>query len=392
MTNDTIRKHFGVEDIYRFELETLRAAGYPEDYAEATAWALLEADKRGIFSHGVAGGTGLEEAVKRLEVTATVDPTARIYIPPQKLPTIKIINANGAPGHYTSKLAVDLVKEIARCFGIGKIYVNNANHFGAAGIWSEEIAKDGDLIGEVTCTTSAIAKVVGDDLNGNDYTIGAGTKIRVGTNPEAISIPHKDGIITLDMALTRMAASHAIKCAKIGEILTMDEYGADANYKSTRDPTKVFKVENGNVVDENGSIFPLGSTHAGYKGDGKLRMIEADNALGGGPIKGIDVTTITAERRISHTFYAQITDFNYTVEEAKERISEMMRDYEKYFGPRSRWPGDRAHACIKYALEHGIPYSEGQINTLKRATAHAGLEFNLQPVSEKEFPKELFRK
>lgn len=54
MTNETTRKHFAVDDIYRFELEVLKTAGYPKEYAETTAWALLEADKRGIFCHGVA--------------------------------------------------------------------------------------------------------------------------------------------------------------------------------------------------------------------------------------------------------------------------------------------------------------------------------------------------
>ena len=68
---DKTRDHFNVEDLYTFTIKVLRNANYSKESAQATAYALLEADKRGIFSHGIAGGTGLEEAVKRVGITAT---------------------------------------------------------------------------------------------------------------------------------------------------------------------------------------------------------------------------------------------------------------------------------------------------------------------------------
>ncbi|MFX0171595.1 MAG: Ldh family oxidoreductase [Candidatus Hodarchaeota archaeon] len=231
-----IRDHYSVEDLNTFTVEVLRGANYSEESARATAYTLLEADKRGIFSHGIAGGTGLEEAVKRIGITATVNPSAEPIFLKQKYPSVAVINANGAPGHITSMMATNKVKALGRSQGLARVYVNNANHFGAAGVWSAKIAEDNDMIGIVSCTTIACARIMGDDPEGLDYTKGAGKEVRVGTNPVAISVPHEEGIMTLDMVLTRMAISYGIKALKAGKKMTIPEYMADKDYIFTLDP------------------------------------------------------------------------------------------------------------------------------------------------------------
>ncbi|MFX0121707.1 MAG: Ldh family oxidoreductase [Promethearchaeota archaeon] len=387
-----IRDHYNVSALYSFTVEVLKKANYSEESAQATAFALLEADKRGIFSHGIAGGTGLEEAVKRVGITATVNPVAEPIILKQKYPSIAVINANGAPGHITSMMAVNKVKALGRSQGLARVYVNNANHFGAAGVWSAKIAENFDMIGIVSCTTIACARPMGDDPEGLDYTKGAGTEVRVGTNPIAISVPHEEGIMTLDMALTRMAISYGIKALKAGKKLTIPEYIADKDYNSTFDPLDLFDPKGG---DLKGSLFPHGSTYSGYKGDIQLRMIEVIHSLGGGPIKKVPIAKTDKRRRISHIFEAQMIDFLYSKEDAVQRVRELMKDYEiKYFGPSSRWPGDRANEAIKYSLKEGIPYSEDQIETLKRSAAYVGLDFHtmIQSIGKKHYPEQVFKK
>ncbi|MFX0115315.1 MAG: Ldh family oxidoreductase [Candidatus Hodarchaeota archaeon] len=386
--------HFKVKDIHNFAIAVLKQGGYPEESAKATTYALLEADKRGIFSHGLAGGTGLEEAVKGITLFSTVNPQAKSIILPQKYPTLAVIDAQGAPGHTVSWTAVDLVKDLARKQGIAKVVVNQANHFGAAGVWSSKIAEEGDLIGTVTCTTGALVKPMGDDPEGLDYTKGAGTEVRTGTNPLAISVPHKDGILTLDMALTKLAGSYCLKALKTGEMLTIPEYVADENYHSTLNPKDLIGLRKGRQYLK-GSIFPLGSTHSGYKGDVVLRMIEAEHSVGGGPIEKVQTGSTEPNRRISLAFQAQVIDFLYAKEEALTRVRALMKDYEaKYFGSASRWPGDRANRAINYTMKEGIPYSKGQIEMLRRAAAHVGLSFDAMVKMEanKPYPNEIFRK
>ena len=387
------REHFKVSDIQKFSVEVLIKSGYPEASAKATAHALLEADKRGIFSHGLAGGTGLEESVKGIGLFSTVDPKAEPEILPQKYPALAVIDAHGAPGHITSMKAVHLLEKLARKNGIAKVYVCEGNHFGAAGVWSEMIAAQGDLIGTVTCTTSALVKPMGDDPKGLDYTKGAGTEVRIGTNPIAVSVPHKDGIMTVDMALTRMAANYCIKAYKTGEMLTIPEYVADKDYKSTLDPKEFIVTENSGEQHLIGSIFPLGSTQAGYKGDALLRMIEVEHSVYGGPIEKLTVGE--KKQRVSLAFQAQVVDCHYTEEEARNRVRELMIDYEsKYFGKATRWPGDRSKEAFDYSMKEGIPFSDGQIEMLKRATKHVGLNFDnmISSVENKSYPSEIFKK
>ena len=388
------REHYSVESVHKFAVKVLMKSSFPEKAAEAIAFALLEADKRGVFSHGLAGGLGLEEVVKRLALFASVDSQAEPIILPQKYPTLAVIDAKRAPGHLSSLIAVDLVKKIARNLGIGKVVVKNANHFGAACVWSSKIAEDGDLIGAVTCTTAAIVKPMGDDPNGLDYTIGAGREVRTGTNPLAISIPHKEGILTMDMALTKLAVSYFLKALKTGEMTKIPEYLADENYQSSMNPKELIGTREGKQFFK-GSIFPLGSTHSGYKGDVLLRMIEVDHSLGGGAIKRVNAGSIDPNRRISLAFQAQAIDFHYTKEDARNRVRELMLDYElKYFGSASRWPGDRAEAAYEYSVKEGIPYSQEQIDMLKRAALHVSMNFDemVQSVGRKPYPMEIFKK
>jgi len=392
MLSDTL-EHFKVSDVQKFAVKVLMKGGYPKVSAQATIHALLEADKRGIFSHGLAGGTGLEESVKGIGLFSTVDPTAEPEVLPQKYPAIAIINAHGAPGHITSMKAVHLLEKLARKNGIAKVYVCEGNHFGAAGVWSEMIAAQGDLIGTVTCTTSALVKPMGDDPKGLDYTKGAGKEVRIGTNPIAISVPYKNGVMTVDMALTRMAANYCIKAYKTGEMLTIPEYAADKDYKSTLDPKEFIVREDSGKQYLTGSIFPLGSTQAGYKGDALLRMIEVEHSVYGGPIEKLTVGE--KKQRVSLAFQAQVIDSLYTKEEAQNRVKELMTDYEtKYFGEATRWPGDRSKAAIKYSMKEGIPYSKGQIEMLKQAAAYVKLDFDqmITSIGRKPYPYDIFKK
>jgi L-2-hydroxycarboxylate dehydrogenase (NAD+) len=389
-----IREHYEVESVQKFAIELLKKSGYPEKAAQATAFALLEADKRGIFSHGLAGGLGLEEAVSKSALYSSVDPQAEPIVLAQKYPTLAVIDANCAPGHISSLRAVDLVKKIARKLGIAKVVVKNANHFGAAGVWSSKIAEDGDLIGTVTCTTAAIVKPMGDDPNGVDYTIGAGREVRIGTNPLAISVPHREGILTMDMALTKLAVSYFLKALKTGEMIKIPEYLADGNYKSSMNPKELIGIKDGKQFFK-GSIFPLGSTHSGYKGDVLLRMIEVDHSFGGGTTERVDAGSIDPNRRISLAFQAQTIDFHYTEEDARNRVRELMRDYElKYFGSASRWPGDRAIEAYEYSVREGIPYGQEQVDMLKRAALHVGMNFDemVHSIGRKPYPYEVFKK
>jgi LDH2 family malate/lactate/ureidoglycolate dehydrogenase len=391
------RDHRDVAALFAFCKECLVRKGYPPEYADATAFALVEADARGIYSHGAAGGTGLEEALVRTGVTATVDINALPVRLDQTYPTIGVIDARGAPGHYTSRLAVDWVRELAGRHGIAKVYVSDGNHFGAAGIWAEEIAADCRFEAHVTCTTAGCVRLLGDDPRGIDYTRGAavGGKHRLGTNPDAYSIPFNGGLFTIDMANSELAASLCVKYFKEGMAsgstrhLVIPNYVADENYKPTLDPTRVLGIRDGKL-DVAGSVFPYGGLR-GYKGQISLQRIEADHSFAGGPIQAVDAGEIS-QRRVSHAFEAQAIDFLYSRAAALERMSALVRDWAECGGPATRLPGERSHLAREYSLRCGIPYSEGQIHTLRRCGDSVGVDLATVPSTVAPYPKNLFTK
>ena len=391
------RDHRDVAALFEFCKECLARKGYPAQFADATAFALVEADARGIYSHGAAGGTGLEEALVRTGVTATVDIHAVPERLPQTYPTIGVIDAQGAPGHYTSRLAVEWVRELAGKHGMAKVYVFDGNHFGAAGIWSEEIAADHRFEAHVTCTTAGCVRLLGDDPRGVDYTRGAavGGKHRLGTNPDAYSIPFNGGLFTIDMANTELAASLCTKYFKEGmasgrtRSLPIPNYVADESYRPTVDPTRVIRIRDGKL-ELPGSVFPYGGLR-GYKGQISLQRIEADHSFAGGPIQAVDAGDIS-QRRISHAFEAQVIDFLYSREAALERMTALVRDWADCGGPATRLPGERSHLAREYSLRNGIPYSEDQIQTLRRCGASVGVDLANVPSSMRPFSKNLFTK
>lgn len=65
-----------------------------------------------------------------------------------------------------------------------------------------------------------------------------------------------------------------------------------------------------------------------------------------------------------------------------------------YFGPASRWPGDRSNQALEYVLKEGIPYNQDQVRLLGKISAYSGLEFDslLQSVSKKPIPANIFIK
>jgi L-2-hydroxycarboxylate dehydrogenase (NAD+) len=167
----------------------LEGYGVPAEKAHITSDVLVEADMRGIFSHGV---NQLDIMIVPSLIKGGINPAA-VAEDKTRNPNFPIrhIDAHGDLGYSVAMDAVSQVKEIARKHGYAKIYVFNANHFGAAGVYSEAICQEKDLSGRVMCTTSAVVKPFG------------GTKSRLGTNLICWSIPYHHGIVTIDMATTQ---------------------------------------------------------------------------------------------------------------------------------------------------------------------------------------------
>ena len=336
-------KRISEEALVRFATKIIMALGTPEERARVTAEILAAADMRGISSHGVAGGTGLRELVDRIRKDA-IDPKATPSVKRNENWAVATMDAQAGIGPAAAMDATRLAGDLAEEYGIGKVYVHNANHFGAACVYVEALIERG-LAGRATCTSGAWMKPFG------------GNRIRLGTNPIAWGVPAGDQAIVIDVATTQRAVSPAIRASRAGEAI----------------PPDYFLDENGEVIsghvpyDEllKGSVLPLGGTQFGYKGSGLAVLVDLDGVIGGGATERIPTLRVQDDARITQTIEAWRLDALYSIEDAKNRLAEAVRDIKSCGRPEMLLPGEREARTKVDAEKNGIPYEASQWDTLK---------------------------
>lgn len=345
--------------IKNYVCEILKRNGVSAEKAKITSDVLVKADMRGIFSHGV---NSLDLLVIRSIKDGGTDPSATLKDKTRnkKFP-IRHLDAHGALAHPAALEAVDLAKKLARQYGFAKVYVFNANHFGAAGIYSERICAEKDLAGRVTCTTPTIVKPYG------------GRRNRLGTNLISWSVPYDKGIITIDMATTIHATSGILKALVEGTKLPFPVYDKDGN--ETTDPTKFNSLDD---FLEKGSMIPLGGlgkgeADAGYKGTGLAMLIELDSVIGGGFSHTINPVIHDKRRRIKQAFEAWRIDTLFPKKEALQHISRTISDIRNKQGKTMLLPGEKEAKQREKSLREGIPYSFKQIERLEKLGKEVGL-------------------
>ena len=345
-------KRISEEALVRFATKIIMALGTPEERARVTAEILAAADMRGISSHGVAGGTGLRELVDRTRKDA-IDPKATPSVKRNENWAVATMDAQAGIGPAAAMDATRLAGDLAQEYGIGKVYVHNANHFGAACVYVEALIERG-LAGRATCTSGAWMKPF------------RGNRIRLGTNPIAWGVPAGDQAIVIDVATTQRAVSPAIRASRAGEAI----------------PPDYFLDENGEVIsghvpyDEllKGSVLPLGGTQFGYKGSGLAVLVDLDGVIGGGATERIPTLRVQDDARITQTIEAWRLDALYSIEDAKNRLAEAVRDIKSCGRPEMLLPGEREARKKMDAEKNGIPYEASQWDTLKMLGDWLGVE------------------
>ncbi|MGL4209373.1 MAG: Ldh family oxidoreductase, partial [Candidatus Adiutrix sp.] len=108
-------------------------------------------------------------------------------------PASLVVDGHGGIGPYITEWSINKMMGLAKTNGTAFCAVRNSNHYGIAGLWAEEIAKE-NMIG-LAFTNSYIAG-----------TPTFGRRRILGTNPIAVAIPEASGrTFLLDMATTTVA-------------------------------------------------------------------------------------------------------------------------------------------------------------------------------------------
>jgi L-2-hydroxycarboxylate dehydrogenase (NAD+) len=161
---------------------------YPEAQADITAWTLVEADARGMPSHGVGRLEFYEANIKKGFNIPDAEPEI-VHETPLSL----TVDGRHGVGAYVAEFTMSRVLEKAKKTGVGFGAARNSNHYGMAMLWSEMATPLG-FIGMSFCNTRICSIVT----FGRDRILG--------TNPISFAIPSsgKNPFI-LDMATTTVA-------------------------------------------------------------------------------------------------------------------------------------------------------------------------------------------
>lgn len=230
-------------DLHRLAVSILESCGVPSDDADLTARSLVQADQRGIFSHGLLRLPLYAEAIR----LGGINPTPALSYS-SKAKGVAVLDADAALGQVAMQSAVDKVLEMGEVQGIAAVAVQNSSHYGAGAFWSDQLAAAGFL----SFITSSTGPVVAPH--------GGTTKV-LGTNPLTLGAPtSEDWALTADLATSNGAYGKVIAARNEGQQLP-EGWAVDTDGNPTTDPDAAAA----------GSMIPFGN----HKGSAVSVLLEA---------------------------------------------------------------------------------------------------------------------
>lgn len=228
--------------------------GCSAEHAALAADVLLQADLRGIDSHGVARLIGYVRLWEAKRINAKPDITIV-----HQTPTTATVDGDAGLGLITAPFAMQLAMEKAETYGSGWVSVRNSNHFGIAGYHAMMAVKK-DMIGfAMTNASPLVAPTYANER-------------LLGTNPMCYAFPAgKYPAVVVDMA-TSAAANGKLEIAQRAGKQVPDGWIQDADGNYTTDP---------HALKSGGSLLPLGGdkAHGSHKGFGLSATVDILSAV-----------------------------------------------------------------------------------------------------------------
>jgi len=343
-------KTFAYDYLKEVIVKILVKTGVEEKHAIIVADNLIEADLKGVSSHGISR---LSIYIKRLNLNLiNKNPVPKIE--KSSLTTYLIDGDNGLGQVIASeamKTAIKTAKETGSCF----VGVKNTNHIGMGAYYAEMAAKNG-LVGFVFTNASAFMAPWG------------GSEAILGTNPITIAVPSKDhSSIILDIATSAAARGKVLLAEKKGEKIPFD-WALDQDGNQTDDPSKA----------RLGTMLPLG----GPKGYGLSLMVDILAGVLTGASFGKLIPSMTenfSEKLNIGVFLGIVNIENFMpVQLFEQRIQELItqiKSSKKKTGVKEIFlPGEIEERNKTINLKNQIPINDEVILEINRISDSLGIK------------------
>ena len=337
--------------LLEFTKECFIQSGFSIDTANLISKSLLEADLRGLNTHGVLR---IPMYLNRVKL-GLINPKAEISIILDKN-NIAIIDAGNGMGQPASVYAMQIAVKKASQSIIGAVGVRNSNHFGTAAYYSK-IAAENNMIGISMSNTEPLMPAPG------------GRKAVVGNNPLSTAIPLKDREpIILDMATSTAAIGKILIAQKRGDSIPVG-WAVD---KLGKDTTNPFEALNG------GLIMPLG----GPKGYGLSIIIDVLAGIltgsGFGQLVKSPFEDMANDQRAGHFFIAIDIKSFIALDDYYENTNKLVNEIKS--SPTIEGveevmlPGEIEYRTMQSRLNYGIPLPIMVIRDLEQLALSLGVD------------------
>jgi L-2-hydroxycarboxylate dehydrogenase (NAD+) len=344
-----------------FATEALVKAGVIDEDAAIVADTLVEADLRGVDSHGVVRLAGCIRMISE----GNMNPRPKLRLV-KETPTATVMDADDGIGNLVCVKATEIAIQKAKRSGVGIVGVRNSTHCGALAYYPM-LALKHDMIGFMATNVPPSVPAYG------------GLTRLLGTNPYAVAIPAGDELpVVLDMATTMVAAGKIRLKEKLRERIPPG-WALDGNGEPTEDAGEALS---------HGFLSWMGS-HKGYCFAVLANILSGvltGSAFGPQNFPPWDRTEYGNRMiREGHFIAAMRIDNFMPVDEFKSRMDAMIRE-AKASKPvkgvtRVYLPGGPEFEQKEHRLKTGIPISQPVWEDLLRLRERLKLSCGLSLVS-----------
>ncbi|KAJ9223586.1 hypothetical protein DTO271D3_5872 [Paecilomyces variotii] len=336
-------------DATEFVRSVLIGNGVPPRNASIVADCLVQADLRGVDTHGINRIPSYMARIREGVLDAKADPSLN-----QITPVVAQVDGKNGFGFVAAHMGMARAIEMAKDFGIGMVSVKHSNHFGMSA-WIVQQALDAGMMSLVFTNSSPALPVWG------------GRSKLMGVSPIACGAPAgKEKPFILDMAPSVAARGKIYKAARRGEKIPTD-WALDGEGKQTDDPNQALE----------GVMLPMG----GPKGSALAIMMDVfSGVLSGSAFAGHVTNPYDPSKPadVGHFLVAIKPDLFMSLEDFKERMDYLYRrvvESDKMAGvDRIYYPGEIEQLTREQRLETGIPYVQAEIDALNREAERVGAE------------------
>jgi len=336
--------------------------------AEVIADVLVQADLRGIGSHGVARLRRYVNGLQEGQMVAR--PKVKVV---HETPSTALIDGGGGLGPPIGvqgmRTAIAKSKEV----GVGFVSVRNSNHYGIAGYYAM-MALEYDLIG-ISMTNADVLMV---PTFGRDAMLG--------TNPISVAVPSgEERPFVLDMATSVISKGKIEVFQRASEELPLG-WATDEHGIATADAARVLNNLNSRV---GGGLLPLGGVGelmGGHKGYGLALLVDILCGVlpGSGYADTIYPKTPDGKllpANVGHFFgalqvdgFRPLTEFKATMDDVTRRI----RNSPKAVGQQRMYIlGEKVFEVAEERTLKGIPLQSKVVADLKAIAEEIGISYTV---------------